>query len=160
MADNNITFIRSRQQPTLAMPPRLSHPASNLLNSYVKNGFPAKVGPQWTLASIMADIEKGPHKSATSQQSTAFCRRELLERSQRGFSIILLVRDALHFFGQKIRISRLAYLDRQNRKPRLICNSSEAPDNITQSANKSTDTSTNPQAMQFGSCLPRLLQKK
>ena len=30
-ANNNITFIRSRQQPTLAMPPQLSNPNPNLL---------------------------------------------------------------------------------------------------------------------------------
>ena len=140
------------------MPHQLSHPAAALLYSYVTNGFPAKVGPQWPLASIMVGIEKGPHTPATSQQSTTFCRRELLERSQRGFSIILLVSDALHFFGRKIRISWLAYLKQQNRKPHLICNSFKAPDTITQSANDSTDKSTNPQAMQFGSCLPWLLQ--
>ena len=156
--NNTITFIQSRQQPTLAMPPQLFHPAADLLHSYTKNKFPAKVGPQWPLASIMAGIKKGPHTSATSQQSTAFCRRELLECSQRGFSIILSVCNALHFFGRKIGISRLACLDYQNRKPRLICNSSKAPDTIIQSVNDSTDKSINPQAMQFGSCLPRLLQ--
>ena len=80
-ANKNIIFIQVRQQPTLAMPPQPSHPAADLLKSYAKNRFLAKVGPQWTLASIMTGIEKGPHKSATSQQSTAFCRRELLERS-------------------------------------------------------------------------------
>lgn len=69
------------------------------------------------------------------------------------------MKDALFFFSRSIQISRLVCLDQPNRKPRLICNSSEAPDTITQSVNDSTDTSTNPRAIQFGSCLPRLLQK-
>ena len=116
-----VTFIRSHQQPTLAGPPLLDHPAVSLLASYASEGFPEKVGPRWPMASIKAGIKKGPHTSATSATATAFCRQELLERSQRGFSIIFLVRQALWFFGRRLRISRLAYLDQANRKPRLIC---------------------------------------
>ena len=157
--DSLSAFIRSRQQPTLAAPPLADHPAAALLTSYAFDGLPANVGPSWTIASIDAGIAKGPHTSAVSPTSTLFCRQELLERSQRGFSIILSVPDALRFFGRKLRISRLACLDQKNRKPRLICNSSEAPDNHTPSVNDTTDTSSNPMAMQFGSCLPRLLQK-
>ena len=152
-------FIRSRQQPTLACPPLSEHPAAALLTSYASEGLPADVGPRWTMASINAGIAKGPHTSATSATSTPFCRQELLERSRRGFSIILSVPDAIRFFGRQLRISRLACLDQTNRKPRLICNSSEAPDATTKPVNETTDTSTNPMAMQFGSCLPRLLQK-
>ena len=69
------------------------------------------------------------------------------------------MKQALQFFGNRLKISRLACLDQANRKPRLICNSSEAPDATTKSVNDTTDTSTNPSAMQFGSCLPRLLQR-
>ena len=157
--DSLSVFIRSRQQPTLAAPPLMDHPAAALLASYASGGLPANVGPRWTTASINAGIAKGPHTSTISSTSTPFCRQELLERSQRGFSIILSVHNALRFFGTQIRISRLACLDQANRKPRLICNSSEPPDSTTPSVNDTTDTSANPSAMQFGSCLSRLLQK-
>ena len=49
---------------------------------------------------------------------------------------------------------------RQWIKPRLICNSSSAPDTITPSVNASSDGSSNPNAIQFGSCLAHFLQKR
>ena len=157
--ESRSAFICSRQQPTLAAPPLPDHPAAALLASYASEGFPANVGTCWSMASIQAGIAKGPHTSAISDTSTSFCRQEILERSQRGFSVILSVQDTLRFFGRQLRISRLACLDQTNRKLRLICNSSEAPDATTKSVNDTTDTFTNPLAIQFGSCLTRLLQQ-
>ena len=49
-------------------------------------------------------------------------------------------------------------MDQANRKPRLICNSSAEPDDVTPAVNTSTKKSTSPNAMQFGSCLPWCLQ--
>ena len=62
-------------------------------------------------------------------------------------------------FGDRIRISRLASVYQANRNPRLICNSSAAPDDITPAVNASAEKSTAPDAIQFGACLPRFLQK-
>ena len=70
--DTVTAFIRSRQQPILVVPQPISHPAADLLHSYVANGFPAKVGPCWPFASIRAGIEKRPHMSATSTNSPTF----------------------------------------------------------------------------------------
>ena len=39
------SFIRSRQQPTLAGPPLSDHPAASLLASYASDGCPAEAGP-------------------------------------------------------------------------------------------------------------------
>ena len=66
---------------------------------------------------------------------------------------------ALAYFGTRLKISRLASVDQVNRKPRLICNSSSAPDTTTSSVNDTTDMSANPHAIQFGGCLARILQK-
>ena len=46
-----------------------------------------------------------------------------------------------------------------NRKHCLICNSLAAPDDFTPAINASTNKSTASDAMQFGACLPRFLQK-
>ena len=78
---------------------------------------------------------------------------------QRGFIIILPVDMDLWVFGYCIRISRLLYVEQVKRKPRLICNSSAAPHDVTPVVNASTNKSTAPYAMQFGACLPRFLQK-
>ena len=82
-----------------------------------------------------------------------------MERAQRGFRIILLVDVALLVFGDRICISRLASVDKANRKPRLIYNSYVAPDDVTPVVNASADKFTAPNAIHFGAYLSRFLQK-
>ena len=61
-------------------------------------------------------------------------------------------------FSTSIRISCIAPVDQINHKPRLICNLSKEPDDITLLANSSTEKALSPKAMQFGACLARILQ--
>ena len=82
-----------------------------------------------------------------------------MEWTQRGFIIVLTEEDAVVLFGTSICISHLASADQINRKPRLICNSSEDPDNVTPSVSVFIDKALAPKAMQFGVCLFRLLLK-
>ena len=79
----------------------------------------------------------------------AFCSKEVLNRTQQGFSIILLVTKAIKLFSTVIRISRLALVDQVNRNTRLVCNSSKEPDVATPSVNASTEKVTAHKAMQF-----------
>ena len=158
-ASSTTSVIKSLQQPMVRAPTSAYHPAHALLDSYATDGFPAAVGAPWPISSILAAIATGPHKSTLAKDSVHFVREELFERTTRGFSIILTKDDALKYFGDRLRISRLASVDQKNRKPRLICNSTAAPDDLTPSVNASTDSSSNPNAIQFGSCLPRVLQK-
>ena len=139
-------------------PPYSSHPTANLLVSYALDGFLALVGPPWPFTSIKLTISKGPHTSTLKPEATTFVCKELQERVQYGFSIIISVDDAIAYFGTHLRISCLTSVDQTNCKPRLMYISSVAPDSNTSSMNTSTDSSTNPQSIQFGACLPRLLQ--
>ena len=111
------------------------------------------------MSSILAAIAAGPHSSTLKPEATSFCRLDLLERVRRGFSIILALDDALAHFGDRLRISRLASIDQTKRKPRLICDSSAEPDSVTPTVNASTDMSDNHDAIQFSSCLARILQR-
>ena len=110
------------------------------------------------MTTILAAIATGPHVSTLTQEATAFCQQELLERAQRGFSIILLVDVALLVFGDRIRVSCLVSVDQANIRPCLVCDSSAAPDDVTPAVNASTDKSNAPDVMQLGSCLPQFLQ--
>ena len=109
--------------------------------------------------TIKAVIATGPHVSTLKPEDTYFCRKELLERVQRGFIIILPVDVSLLVFGERIRISHLAPVDQANIKLRLICSYSAAPDYVNPAVNASTEKFTSPNAMQFGACLPWLMQK-
>ena len=130
-----------------------------LLKEFLELGCPTDVGPAWPLTTILAAIATGPHASTLTPEAVAFCQQELLERAQRGFSIILLVDVALLVFGDRIRVSCLVSVDQANIRPCLVCDSSAAPDDVTPAVNVSTDKSTAPGAMQFGACLPWFLQK-
>ena len=109
------------------------------MEDYADNGFPAEVGPERSLETIRKSIGKGPYSSNLSPESTAFCRKEILERTHRGFNIILSMTKTIKPFGTAFRISRLASVDQVSHKPCLICNSREEPDTTTPFVNVSTD---------------------
>ena len=154
------SFLTGKQSPTLSPPPATTnHLVSPLLKKYAELGLPAAVVTAWTLDTINAAIATGPHVSTLTPETTVFYQQELLEWAQRGFRIILLVDMSLLVFGSRIRISRLASMDQANRKPRLICNYSAAPDVVTPAVNAFTKKSTAPNVMQFWSCLPQFLKK-
>ena len=158
-------------------PSKSKHPATSLLSAFSKEGVPVHVGAPWTAEAISAAIQQGPHVSTRTEEATSFCREELVERVSRGFSILLTTGDAQRIFGTRLRISRLASVPQKARKNRLICDSTAPPpggDSLlspqdrengitptpdTPAVNASTDKASAPSSMQFGPCLPRLLQK-
>ena len=151
-------FIKSLQREIFQASLSDTHPTSALLNEYATARFPVDAGETWPLASIQAGIALGPHTSTQQSAATTFCRAEIPERITHGFSIILSEEDILLYFDRKLKISCLASVDQANQKPRLICNSSSAPDDITASVDDTTNMQANPQAIQFGACLARVLQ--
>ena len=74
------------------------------------NGFPVEVGSEWSLETIRNSIGKDPHSSTISLESTDFSRHNIMERTQRGFSIIFSVTKAIAFFYTALHISHLALL--------------------------------------------------
>ena len=119
----------------------------SLLEEYAANGLPVEVSLEWSLKTIRHAIGKGNHFSTLSLESTAFYRKEILERTQKGFSIVFSVTKAITLFGTDLRISRLTSVDQVNHKPHLICNSSEEPDASTPLVNASTYKGKPPKAM-------------
>ena len=67
----------------------------------------------------------------------AFYRKEILEWTQWGFSIVLSETNAITLFGMALRISLLASVYQVKCKPHLICNSSEELDAATPLVNAS-----------------------
>ena len=98
-----------------------------------------------------------------------------MERVSLGFSLLLTADNTLRVFGIYLRISRLARVPQNNRRNRLIYDSTAPPPGgdcllppqnrhkfpdlpPTPPVNASDDTSSAPYSMQFGACLPCLLQ--
>ena len=129
------------------------------MEDYAASNFPVEVGPEWSLETIRNAIGKGTHSSTPPPESTAFCRKEILERTQQGFGIFLLVTNSITLFGTALRISHLASVDFVNRKTRLIYNFSKDLDAINPLVNASSDKGTTPNEMKFGLYITRILQK-
>ena len=78
----------------------------------------------------------------TSEDTTFVCK-EIQERVQSNFSIILSIDDAIAYIETRLYISCLASMDQTNYKPQLIYNSSVASDSATPSTNAYINYSTN-----------------
>ena len=150
-----LTYLKSVQPLTVAAPPRAAgHPTTALLEDYAANVFPVEVGLKWSLEPIRHAIGKGPHSSTLSLDSTAFFRKEILERTQQVFSIVILVTKAISLLGTDLRISSPALVDQVNLNMCLIYNSSEEPDTSTPLVNTFTDKCTAPRQCNLALGLP------
>ena len=163
------TFIKGCQLQTIAAPPSSSHhPDQSLLQDLATSGFPEAVGKPWSLDAIRSAIKKGPHTSTCNSVSTIFCHKDIADHVSRGFILLLTAETAILLFGWRLRISRLASVPQANWKDCLICDSTAPPPSgnsllppsskYTPAVNVFNDRSMATQAMQFGPCLPRILQ--
>ena len=66
--------------------------------------------------------------------------------------------DAVKLFGDNLKVSRIAAVLQEHRRPRLILNFSAQTDEGTTSVNDTTVRESAPESMQFGSAFPRILQ--
>ena len=110
-ATNIDSVIRDLQQPMVRTQNTTPHPAAMLLDSYSKDGFPALVGERWLMEFILTDTKTGLNKLSLAKDAVHFVRSKLLECTEHSFSIILTKDDALKYFGNRLRISRLASVD-------------------------------------------------
>lgn len=100
------SVIRYLQHPIVRDFTSAYHPASALLDSYTTDVLLVSVGDSWHMLSYLATIATEPHKSTLAKDSVHFVREEILERTKRGFSIILTKDDALTYFGASLALHR------------------------------------------------------
>ena len=135
----------------------MTHPAAELLRTYVEEGIPAHTGPLWLL-QLKETAISGPHTLACTPDMTTFIRGEMQRRVNNGFSILLPAADAIRLFGEKLKLSRILAVPQEHRRPRLILNLLAQPDSDTPSFNETTDREAAPESLQFGRAFPRILQ--
>ena len=75
-----------------------------------------------------------------------------------GFSILLLVADAIRLFGEKLKLSLIVAVHQIHCRLRLILNLSSQPYANTPSVNKLTNREAAPESLQFRRSFPRILQ--
>ena len=64
----------------------------------------------------------------------------------------------MNLFGVKFKLSRIAAVPQEHRRPRLILNLSAQPDEGTPSVNETTVKEIAPESMQFERALPHIFQ--
>ncbi|KAL7539302.1 hypothetical protein ACHAXR_009292, partial [Thalassiosira sp. AJA248-18] len=120
---------------------------------YVVNGVPVDYGEDWTKDQVEAAITRGPHISATTQESIN------MYQDKAGFAKIVLW-DDIKF----LKISPVAAVAQKNRRARSIILDLSFPvrvgqEIIQQAVNSSTPQTLHPAALNFlGSSMPRVLK--
>jgi len=62
----------------------LHHPAADILKEWATYGCPTRTGKPWTRAEMQAAIERGPHRSALSDEAIAHFKAEVDEKVRIG----------------------------------------------------------------------------
>jgi hypothetical protein len=62
----------------------LHHPAADILREWATYGCPTRTGKPWTRAEMQAAIERGPHRSALSDEAIAHFKAEVEEKVRIG----------------------------------------------------------------------------
>jgi hypothetical protein len=128
----------------------LPHPAARLLKHMRDHGVPCKIStPQWSLARKDAAMARGPHKSAL--EFSDYLNDEMASMVARGQWMVLPYSDIRHFAA--LRLSPIGVVPQNERRPRTIVDYSHSH------VNQETVRLAPSESMQFGRCLPRLLQK-
>jgi hypothetical protein len=62
----------------------LLHPATDLLKEWATYGCPTNTEKQWTPDQMQAAVDRGPHRSALTDDAIAHFRNEVDEKVKRG----------------------------------------------------------------------------
>ena len=79
-------------------------------------------------------------------------------RIKDGFSILLLVADAIRLFGEKLKLSCIAVAPQEYRHLHLIFNLSSQTDSDTPSVNETTNKEAASELLKFGWAFPHIPQ--
>ena len=84
-------------------------------------------------------IKNGPHASVCTLEMVGFIRGEMQLRVQDIFSTLLLAEEALRFFGNMLKLSRITAVPQAYCWSWLILNLSAQPDRVRTSVNNTMD---------------------
>jgi hypothetical protein len=128
----------------------VNHPARRLLMNLKHRGAPVKfTTPPWTTEQIDKAIRRGPHKSCN--EYIDFLDEEFIDMIRKGQWVILPASVAKKLVG--LRVSPPGVVPQRDRRPRWIC------DYTWSGVNLETIRLAPKEAMQFGTCLDRVLRE-
>ena len=139
----------------------LSHPAAEMIGKWGRQGCPVNCGPDWSHDHIVAALQRGPHKSATSNEAIQALQAETEEKIKAGYARVVLWKDLKHNIPAKLKISPVAMVPHKSRKFRTILDLSfklRHKGQLFPSVNSNTIKLAPQEAMvQLGNCMKRLV---
>jgi hypothetical protein len=85
-----------------------------------EEGVPVDCGAPWEWATIEAAVEKGAHKSATSEESIALVQEDVAYQLRAGYAEVISWKDLQKLRPKQLKISPLAVVPQRNRRGRMI----------------------------------------
>ena len=139
----------------------MNHPATDLLQHYADNGCPVDCGKDWSREHIETLLQKGPHKSSTSQEAVDAFNTELKEKIRNGYSKVVRYGDIKKNLPKKLKISPVAMIPHKSRSFRTILDLSfqlRLKGIIQDSVNSATKRMAPAESMvQLGQCMQRIV---
>jgi hypothetical protein len=152
---------------------RRFHPFAETLQEW-EVGLRVDCGSPWEWATIEAAVEKGAHKSATSEKSIALIQEDVAYQVKAGYAQIITWDELQQLRPKNLKVSPIAVVPQQNRRGRMILDLSFAvrrgkknrgrkrsrtDDVILQASVNDTTVRLAPDApeKELGNILPRLL---
>jgi hypothetical protein len=85
-----------------------------------EEGVPVDCGAPWAWETVEAAVEKGAHKSATSDESIALVQEDVAYQLKAGYAEIIAWKDLQKLRPKQLKISPLAVVPQRNRRGRMI----------------------------------------
>jgi len=129
----------------------LPHPTAEYLHELASTGVPAYFADDpWTVTQLDTVLQKGPHRSAAAEFAN-FIVEDMFDYVQMGYWVVLPYASVRHL--PNLRLAPAGVVPQRERRPRPIM------DYSFYNTNAACLPYAPLQAMQFGTALPRLLER-
>ena len=140
-----------------------SHPARDLLNSYVDHGCPVDCGPNWSKDQLEEALKYGAHPSAQQKEALKCLIQEACDKEKEDFIKIITWGSIKNNIPKKLKLSPIAMIPHKCRKFQAVldlsfhlCTAAAKPQG--KSVNNLTTILSNCDTMnQLGNALQRIL---
>ena len=85
-----------------------------------ETGVPVDCGAEWSWDTVVAAVEQGAHKSATSPESIALVAKHIAYQVKAGYATIVPWEEVCQLRPPNLKISPLAVVPQRNQRGRMI----------------------------------------
>ncbi len=98
----------------------LHHPAADLLKEWATYGCPTKTGRPWTISQLQEAVDRGPHRSALSDEAINHFQAEVAEKVKMGQAKLVAWDSIKEAPPRELKISPIAAISHKSKQFRSI----------------------------------------